>query len=272
MVEINGQTRRLLYNRLYAEGEIRSETEPVLVVPRSAVLAPGPTATAYVDAGNGSYQQRTLRLGRSGDDGWEVLEGLQEGELVVSAGNMLVDAQAQLNRSATTPDVPASKDPADSLPAPDALTTSQSESVTALFTTVDAVTAALAADNVEQFNQESTGLHAVLGRLQTAFAAAPSWQPYVEPVARSGHFTPAQTLQDARKAFFPFSKAVVEFARALRRLEAGPARDVRLYTCPMTNRAFEGAPREGFWVQLRPPLRNPFFGSEMLDCGTEIQD
>jgi hypothetical protein len=28
---------------------------------------------------------------------------------------------------------------------------------------------------------------------------------------------------------------------------------------------------QGRWVQLQAPLRNPFFGAEMLECGTEVK-
>jgi hypothetical protein len=38
-----------------------------------------------------------VKLGRAGDACWEVLDGLQEGERVVLMGNMLIDAQAQLD-------------------------------------------------------------------------------------------------------------------------------------------------------------------------------
>jgi len=30
------------------------------------------------------------------------------------------------------------------------------------------------------------------------------------------------------------------------------------------------APQPGFWIQTNSPLRNPYFGSEMLDCGSEV--
>ena len=35
--------------------------------------------------------------------------------------------------------------------------------------------------------------------------------------------------------------------------------------------AFPGAPSKGLWMQLEGPLRNPYFGAEMIDCGTEIK-
>ena len=38
-----------------------------------------------------------MKLGRSGDTDWEVLDGLKEGERVVTSGNLLIDGQAQLN-------------------------------------------------------------------------------------------------------------------------------------------------------------------------------
>ena len=41
------------------------------------------------NSGQGAYQQRRVILGRPGDDFWEVLEGLNEGERVVASGNML---------------------------------------------------------------------------------------------------------------------------------------------------------------------------------------
>lgn len=61
------------------------------------MLAPGDTPRVYVEQGPGVYQQRAVSLGRVGDACWEVLDGVQEGERVVLAGNMLIDAQAQLD-------------------------------------------------------------------------------------------------------------------------------------------------------------------------------
>jgi membrane fusion protein, copper/silver efflux system len=37
-----------------------------------------------------------VKLGRAGDNLWEILEGVKEGERVVTSGNMLIDGQAQL--------------------------------------------------------------------------------------------------------------------------------------------------------------------------------
>ncbi|MFZ4767754.1 MAG: efflux RND transporter periplasmic adaptor subunit [Roseimicrobium sp.] len=87
---------RKLKNNLFAEGEVHIEVENTLTVSRSAVLWPGNTPRAYVEKGAGHYEARALKLGRIGDADYEVLEGLKEGERVVTSGNMLIDGQAQL--------------------------------------------------------------------------------------------------------------------------------------------------------------------------------
>jgi hypothetical protein len=93
----NGQKRRLLKYGMYAEGHVRAAVPEVLAVPRTAILFPGGAAYAYVEKGGGAYERRRLKLGREGDQLWEVLKGVEEGEKVVTSGNMLLDAQAQFN-------------------------------------------------------------------------------------------------------------------------------------------------------------------------------
>jgi Cu(I)/Ag(I) efflux system membrane fusion protein len=97
LVDVDGQQRRLLYHRLYADAEFEVETAPVLTIDRSAVLNPGGKPMAYVELSDGAYEARMLRLGRRGDDAWEVLEGVAVGDKVVTEGNLMIDSQAQLN-------------------------------------------------------------------------------------------------------------------------------------------------------------------------------
>ena len=116
-----GGAHRLLRFGMYAEGRVRAEVPDVLAVPRTAILFPGGAAYAYIDRGHGAYERRQVRLGRQGDDLWEILGGLEEGDTVVTAGNTLMDAQAQFNQGGQLEDVAltemTSVEPAD-LPGP----------------------------------------------------------------------------------------------------------------------------------------------------------
>ena len=39
----------------------------------------------------------------------------------------------------------------------------------------------------------------------------------------------------------------------------------------MTADAFPGAPAKAAWLQLAAPIRNPYFGHEMPECGDEVK-
>lgn len=87
---------RHLRNNVFAEGLVETDAGAALAINRSAVLWPGKTPRVYVEITSGTYEPRAVRLGRTGDDSWEVLEGLEEGEMVVVSGNLLLDSEAQI--------------------------------------------------------------------------------------------------------------------------------------------------------------------------------
>ncbi len=99
VIATNGPPHRELRHRLFAEGVVTVEVPDVLAVPRSAVLSPGGAPKVFVDLGDGHYEARKIKLGRTGDEFLEVLDGLEAGEKVVTAGNVLIDAEAQLSHN-----------------------------------------------------------------------------------------------------------------------------------------------------------------------------
>ena len=254
----SGRPRRSLFHRLYAEGLVKIDMPEVLAVPRSAVLSPGSQPIVYVRKPDNAFEQRRVTLGRAGDALWEVLEGLKEGETVVTTGNMLLDAQAQLDSGFSSTSV----EPAATALPP--LTEPEREAVAQFLPVAHGVTQALTADNVGDYNQYATKLPAALTRLTAVFTNAPRWQALVEKVASAGQLGNAADLASARQAFLPFSMAAVEFIKAARTQE--PFKTVKVYKCPMAPKPGQ----TGYWIQLQGPLRNPFYGSEMIDCGSEV--
>ncbi len=100
LLTVQGRARRELLHKTYAEAVVKLDTPEVLALPRSAVLHTGERAVVYVDKGAGAYEQRRVKLGRAGDEHWEILDGVGPGERVVTTGNLLIDGQAQLNSQA----------------------------------------------------------------------------------------------------------------------------------------------------------------------------
>ena len=78
------------------------------------------------------------------------------------------------------------------------------------------------------------------------------------------------TLAEARKWFLEQSRTSVELARWAHRQGWSPG--VRIFECPMVDRAIPSAPKRAQWLQTRTAVRNPFFGAEMLDCGLELKE
>ena len=68
----------------------------VVTVPVSAVIDSGTRAIVLVQAGEGRFEPREVKLGARGDAYVEVLEGVRNGEQVVVAANFLIDAESNL--------------------------------------------------------------------------------------------------------------------------------------------------------------------------------
>lgn len=95
-IELPNPGHRLLHN-MYADVTIDTGSgAPVLAVPESAIIDSGDRQVAIIDMGEGRYKPVALRLGRRGDGHVEVLEGLSEGDRIVTRANFLIDAESNL--------------------------------------------------------------------------------------------------------------------------------------------------------------------------------
>ncbi len=69
---------------------------PVKAVPMSAVIDSGSRRSVLVARGEGRFEPRAVKLGRQGEGYVEVIEGLTEGEEIVTSANFLIDAESNL--------------------------------------------------------------------------------------------------------------------------------------------------------------------------------
>jgi Cu(I)/Ag(I) efflux system membrane fusion protein len=103
----------LLKTDMYATVEIAApvETATVLAVPDSAVLDTGTKQTVLVDRGEGRFEPRAVKLGPRADGYVAVLEGLRDGEKVVTGANFLIDAESNLRAALQAFTAPEGKSP-----------------------------------------------------------------------------------------------------------------------------------------------------------------
>jgi Cu(I)/Ag(I) efflux system membrane protein CusA/SilA len=159
------------------------------------------------------------------------------------------------NPKATTAAVPVKS--------PVALTDSQRMAITNLISFADALGRSLASDDITAYNAAVMEGGPVAAGLKGGFQAGHPWEAMVGKVVQSAAIGRGEDLAGARAKFLTFSSAVVELAGGVRSQSPGGAA-FRIYRCPM-------AQKPGVWIQKEGPLRNPYFGKEMLDCGVEVK-
>jgi Cu(I)/Ag(I) efflux system membrane fusion protein/cobalt-zinc-cadmium efflux system membrane fusion protein len=81
---------------MFADLEIHVDYGTKLTVPSDAVLDAGDTKIVFVAKGDGYFEPREVKLGVRGQDIYEVLSGVSEGENVVTSANFLVDSESSL--------------------------------------------------------------------------------------------------------------------------------------------------------------------------------
>lgn len=82
---------------MYTDVEIATGGgDAVLVVPSSAVIDSGNRQIVLLNSGEGRYEPREVRAGRTGDGMVEVMSGIAEGDKVVVNGLFLIDSESNL--------------------------------------------------------------------------------------------------------------------------------------------------------------------------------
>jgi Cu(I)/Ag(I) efflux system membrane fusion protein len=89
----------VLKPEMFGEVVLHGASHQGLRVPADAVIDSGTRSVVFVDQGEGKFQPRTVKLGDGDGEQVEIVEGLYEGETVVTRANFLVDSESRLKAS-----------------------------------------------------------------------------------------------------------------------------------------------------------------------------
>jgi hypothetical protein len=86
---------------MYANIKLDSElSREALLIPREAYIDSGERKLTFVDRGAGKFEPRDIQTGVEAENGMvEVLYGLDEGEVVVTSGQFLLDGESKLKEA-----------------------------------------------------------------------------------------------------------------------------------------------------------------------------
>ncbi|MEQ9408923.1 MAG: efflux RND transporter periplasmic adaptor subunit [Fuerstiella sp.] len=248
---------------------------PSLVVPRSAVLLAGNNSVVYVEEEPGRFEIRPVTLGPILREQAIIIDGLQEGEAVATAGNFLIDSQMQLagKPSLIDPSLAVARMQESKQRNVPLLVDSESVAVIggdaglqleALFQTYFRIQNNLARDQ-RPSEQDSTELHQLAEALADRPEIPGSAGSLLSDIVTASEHLHHLELKEARHdAFRPISHAVVQLAALVR----GTTDDKPYYQmfCPMVK---GGA---GDWLQSDNRLQNPYWGAQMLECGDVVRE
>lgn len=81
---------------MFGEVTLRGADHQALTIPADAVIPSGTHNMVFVSVADGKFQPREVKLGLKSGEQVEVLDGLKEGESVVTRANFLIDSESSL--------------------------------------------------------------------------------------------------------------------------------------------------------------------------------
>lgn len=85
---------------MYANIEMFTQSKKqVLTIPRESLIRTGKEDRVILALGHGDFQPQTVRVGGEFNGYYEVIDGLEEGDKVVTSGQFLIDSESSLTAS-----------------------------------------------------------------------------------------------------------------------------------------------------------------------------
>ena len=271
---INSQNK--LKPEMFITGQLKHEPMhkySVLTVPKTAVLWTGERSVVYVklpDLEVPSFEYREVEIGATVGMDYELIEGLIEGDEVVTNGALVIDASAQLNNQVsmmnrslletTTAVLPTSPDFTEATP------DKFKEQLEMLLSLYYVVKDGFVNDDLKLAIRESAHLLETLTTIDMSMIQGNAhmfWMEKMKSVKTAiTQLTETTDITDARIIFGALSRNMIEISKAfgLEKLTTF------VQYCPM---AFDN--KGAYWLSDTDKIRNPFFGSQMLKCGS-IED
>ncbi len=99
--EVENQEHKLKPD-MFVNARIGVDLGEKIAVSEEAVINTGKRTIVVVTNGNGNFFSKEVILGQKAEDFYEVLAGLNEGDIVITSGNFLIDSESRLQSAIST--------------------------------------------------------------------------------------------------------------------------------------------------------------------------
>ncbi len=256
---------------MYATVRTQSQlADRAVLAPREAIIDTGEKQMSFVALSVGRFEPRQVRMGLAGEDGMvQVLEGLAPGEAVVTSGQFLLDSESRLREAIQkflSQRASAGKGPGETAAAavPADVPPDQQQKADAVVSEYLKLSSALGAVQEKDTPLDLGGLVTAAHSLRGATSGT-RYEPLAVAVAKAAEAMKGHPLDHLREMFSALGEKVITLVDALPPSTA-VAQTLYLMNCPM---APGGA--KGDWLQPSPDLANPFFATDMKECGSQVR-
>lgn len=270
--EVNNQ-KGLLKPEMFVSAKLSSNQGQTLLVPKSAVLWTGKRSVVYVQKGNQpEFELREIITGSATGAAYQVLEGLESGEKVVTNGAFTLDAEAQLRGKTSMMNPAAIEEPKNTvfeevqLPAVVNWQALAGETfknqLMELSMEYLKLKDLMVAGNGRDIRKAGVLVKEKLAAISppTNARAKAHWQSLTEPMKASLNLIITTGDRDAQRLqFINLSKALINAIQSFGTNDEYP---LYIQFCPMANNNKGAA-----WVSREKEIINPYFGDAMLHCG-----
>lgn len=271
---------------MFIEGKIKgspSSKDQVLIVPSTAILWTGKRSVVYIktDPSQPIFEMRNITLGNQIGDNYEVLEGLSNGDEIVTNGTFTVDAAAQLQGKKSMMNKEGGKiltgheghlgmnkkplvNDVNSFNKSNRIKVSKDfqNQLKVVFNNYIKLKDALVKDDSEYASASATilsnNLNSVNMKLLSDIKAHKHWM-YLEKEIKSSanSISKISNIKDQRDHFKLLSSNLINAVQLF-----GVKEKVYVEFCPMGDNN-KGA----YWMSKQEKVINPYFGEAMISCG-----
>jgi len=271
-VEIDNK-KGLLKPEMFIKGQLEvKNNSDTLLVPKSAVLWTGKRSVVYIQLENRAvptFAFREVVLGTSVGDSYEILEGLVQGEEVVTNGAFVLDASAQLNNQASMMNrmVRVKNTEAHApIKTQQAMVSMEFQNqLTSLTETYLTLKNALVKSAEQKSIEAAQAMELSLRQIDETLLNEQHqnhWKAEKEKLWGSlQKLTTAENLENQRQQFQMVSQALITMLQNF----GSSKQPYYVQHCPMANNQ-NGA----HWLSDQELIENPYYGAAMLRCGSVV--
>ena len=271
---------------MFVEGKIRaadSKNNKVLMVPASAVLWTGERSVVYVKKSPNEpiFEMKEIILGNQIGTNYQVLEGLENEDKIVSNGTFTIDAAAQLQGKKSMMNktggkvttgheghlgmdntAPNSKETTSKVNQRIKVSNVFQKQLNVVFSDYINLKNALVEDNSKEVVNHSKKLLSNLSKVDMKLLkdhnAHNSWMSFEKELKSSAiAISNSLDIKEQRNHFKHLSTNLINAIEVF-----GVNEKVYKQFCPMAN-----SNKGGFWLSKEELILNPYFGEVMLKCG-----